>query len=178
MALKKTSETIQISTLVEQGVANAFEVYPTDLQLNPLDNEVFVVQGVKIDYLGILPSAAVGVATPGQFPVTEVAITTTRPTIMPSLANSNVLAYSNRQAVCMVNADGLATYFLAEQGPIDTPDSMLDYIGIIATNDFFVAVDSVNCLGAFDVAIRIYGYRAKADAATYAALVQSEVLSS
>ena len=49
MALKKTSDTIAISTLVEQGTVNAFEVNQIDLQLNPLDNEVFIVQAVNLD---------------------------------------------------------------------------------------------------------------------------------
>jgi hypothetical protein len=42
----------------------------------------------------------------------------------------------------------------------------------------FLAIDAFNASQITDVAIRVYGYRAKADAATYAALVQSEVLSS
>jgi hypothetical protein len=70
-------------------------------------------------------------------------------------------------------------YQYHERTPTDTPDANLDYIGIIATDNFFVSgTDSAFSIRDLDVAWRVYGYRAKADAATYAALVQSEVLSS
>lgn len=65
-----------------------------------------------------------------------------------------------------------------EQGPSDTPDANMDYIGIIATSDMFISVNSFATAALTQAAVRVYGYRAKADAATYAALVQSEVLSS
>ena len=53
----------------------------------------------------------------------------------------------------------------------------LDYIALISTNNFFVGVTSANTGVAQSVNGRVWGYRAKADASTYAALVQSEVLS-
>ena len=63
-------------------------------------------------------------------------------------------------------------------GFFETPAGTgLDYIGIIATNDFFVQIvgegntDPKSCRG------KMYGYRAVASADIYAALVQSEVLS-
>ena len=54
---------------------------------------------------------------------------------------------------------------------------MLDYVALIATNNFFVQIQGSGNAGAKSVAGRVYGYRARADASTYAALVQSEVLS-
>ena len=60
----------------------------------------------------------------------------------------------------------------------ETPTGMgLDYIGIIATNNFFIQLLGVNNLVAKDCEVRMYGVRARADASIYAALVQSEVLS-
>jgi hypothetical protein len=53
----------------------------------------------------------------------------------------------------------------------------LDYIGIIATNDFFVQLTGVGNTVAKKGHGKLYGYRAKASADIYAALVQSEVLS-
>ena len=61
---------------------------------------------------------------------------------------------------------------------LDTPPAALDYIGIIATDNFFVAINSANNVNAKGMNGRLWGYRARADASTYAALVQSEVLSS
>jgi hypothetical protein len=61
---------------------------------------------------------------------------------------------------------------------LDTPQGDLGYIALIATNDFFVQIQGRNNLAPKAGFGRMWGYRAKADAATYAALVQSEVLSS
>jgi len=61
---------------------------------------------------------------------------------------------------------------------METPPAMLDYIGIISTNDFFLQVQGSGNGGAKSIKAKVFGYRARADAATYAALVQSEVLSS
>jgi len=179
MALKRTSEVITISDRSDNGAAAAFAVRAIDLQLNPLDQEVFVVTGVKIDFMSYPPALALPLAGSFNFANEEVALSTTRPTSMPDLGDSNVLATASRFARYYINAAGeCLQYDLAENGPIDTPDSNLDYIGIVATSDIFVSIDAFNSSLVTDAAIRIYGYRAKADAATYAALVQSEVLSS
>ena len=60
---------------------------------------------------------------------------------------------------------------------LETPPATLEYIGIIATNDFFVQVQGTGNAGAKGVTGKLYGYRAVASADIYAALVQSEVLS-
>jgi hypothetical protein len=72
------------------------------------------------------------------------------------------------------------TFYTVQEQTSDVPDTNLDYMAIIATSDFFVGTTDtpLTIAGPVDVAYRIWGYRAKADAATYAALVQSEVLSS
>lgn len=179
MALKRSSEVITISNRSDNGVASTFAVTQIDLQLNPLDQEVFVVTGVKIDFLCYPPALAVPVVGSDNFANEEIAISTTRPTTMPDLGDSNVLAAASRYARYHVNAAGdVTSYAMEESSPTDTPDTNLDYIGIVATSDMFLAIDAFNASQITDVAIRVYGYRAKADAATYAALVQSEVLSS
>ena len=60
---------------------------------------------------------------------------------------------------------------------LETPPATLEYIGIIATNDFFVQVQGTGNLAPKGVSGKLYGYRAVASADIYAALVQSEVLS-
>jgi hypothetical protein len=59
----------------------------------------------------------------------------------------------------------------------ETPPATLEYIGIIATNDFFIQVRGANNTGIKGMDGKLYGYRAVASADIYAALVQSEVLS-
>ena len=59
----------------------------------------------------------------------------------------------------------------------ETPPSDLPYLAIIATNDFFMQVVGTNNNVVKTFSAKVYGYRARADAATYAALTQSELLS-
>ena len=47
--LKETSSLIQISALVVESAVNTFTQQQVDLQLNPLDNEVFVVYAIDIN---------------------------------------------------------------------------------------------------------------------------------
>ena len=94
---------------------------------------------------------------------------------MPSLSQSVVLAQSEFVIRAAGFVDGGVGF---SQHSMDTPPTGLDYIGIIATNDFFLQIIGSNNTGVRLMNAKVYGYRAKADAATYAALVQSEVLSS
>ena len=47
--LKETSSLIAIGASVTESAAGTFTTQKVDLQLNPLDNEVFVVYAVDID---------------------------------------------------------------------------------------------------------------------------------
>ena len=75
-----------------------------------------------------------------------------------------------------IRTDAVGGVAFATQA-LETPPATLEYIGIIATNDFFVQVEGTGNSAAKGVSGKLYGYRATADASTYAALVQSEVLS-
>jgi hypothetical protein len=59
----------------------------------------------------------------------------------------------------------------------ESPAVGMDYLAIIATNDFFVQVEGNGNAGLAFVNGKLYGYRAVADANTFSALVQSELLS-
>ena len=59
----------------------------------------------------------------------------------------------------------------------DAPATQLEYLGIIATNDFYVQIVGNNNIAAKAVSGRIYGVRATASADIFAALTQSELLS-
>lgn len=180
MALKSTSSPIVISTAFQQGVANTFEAVPVDLQLNPLDQEVFVVTAVKIDFDNLPftdnPGGAITDAVlSSSF---EVAVCKNRPSTMQTIGSSNVVAAS--QVFTLTTYDGSGNPLgttVFEQNPMDAPPSQLDYLDIIATDNFFIGLDGLNGLSASNGSVRLFGYRARADAATYAALVQSEMLS-
>jgi hypothetical protein len=176
MALKSTSSPIVISTAFAQGVANAFQVDSVDLQLNPLDQEVFVVTAVKIDF--DTRPYAIAVPSTSVIAAYEVSICKTRPAAMLTLASSNVVATDKLFNIQAFDATSdVLSNDVSQNSPMDTPPSQLEYLDIIATDSYFIAMDGTNTTGGASGSIRIFGYRARADAATYAALVQSEVLS-
>ena len=166
MALKKTSEVITISAAIDESAANTFTQSQVDLQLNPLDQEVFVVLAIDLN-----PAAPECITNTN----TEVrgSVSVTSRTTVGSIADSNVLA----EGSLAIRSDPVAAVGFSRM-PTEAPLAQLDYIGIIATNDFFLQVQGTNNSSAKSMNARLWGYRAKADAATYAALTQSEILSS
>lgn len=180
MALKRSSEIITISGQYS-NTTDGFTAEQTDLQLNPLDQEVFVVLAVKVDFTGPAPEP-IGSLPAGTFWNLRqpVAFTSTRPSGLVGLENSSCFATAQRTAVAqIVSGPDVSVYSLTEQNNTDVPDAEVPYIAIIATSDFFVSgSDDPSNLNNLNMSYKIYGYRARADSATYAALVQSEVLSS
>ena len=163
--LKQTSSLITISFGVTESAANTFTEEIVDLQLNPLDNEVFVVQAIDMDPSP--PDEIVGLNT-----ACDSSLSTVSRTTVGSLADTNVMAVGER---FIRSSGGAGVGF--ETISASSPSSLLEYIGIIATNDFAVQVEGRNNTNTMTVKGKLYGYRARADAAIYAALVQGEVLS-
>ena len=167
MGFKKTSATIAVSFLQTESAANTFTQDEIALQLDVLNNEIFVVLAVDIDLEA--PDALAGTNTE-----TGGSVTATSQTGVASLGNTNCIA----TAKDVIRAAGFADSgvgFSRAANQSYTGD--VDYISLIATNNFFVQLIGSANLVAKNVTGRLYGYRARADASTYAALVQSEVLS-
>jgi hypothetical protein len=163
--LKETSSIIAIGAEVIESAANTYTEQRVDLQLNPLDNEVFVVYAVDLDVLE--PNLVPGVDTN-----IKASISTTSRTDVGNLAASNVLAI-NRIEIQSAGGETARGQFSSDSAP----GTQLDYLAIISTNDFFVNIQGANNTGARSATARVYGVRARADASIYAALVQSELLS-
>jgi len=166
--LTKPSSPITVSFSVGESAANTYTENRVDLQLNVLDQEVFVVTGINLDILP--PDAVSGTDTRvrGQLSVTS-------QDAMRSLSTANVMAIVRDDIRALGFVDS-GVPFSAMYG--ESPAVGMDYLGIIATNDFFVAVEGAGNGGAKALTGKLYGYRAIADAATFAALTQSELLSS
>ena len=167
MALKRSSSTIVIGASVLESAANTYTQERVDLQLNPLDNEVFVVEAINMDTS--FPDGIAGTDTQ-----VTMAVTTTDQSTIGLLANSSTMARKASGIRAAGFADAAAAF---SESAGETPPSQLDYVAIISTNDFFLGIVGSGNVVAKSGAIKMYGYRAKADSATYAALVQSEVLS-
>ena len=166
--LKQSSSVVSIGFGVDESAANTFTQASVDLNLSPLDREVFVVLAVNLDPF-----------TPDNIDKTNTSVqcslTTTSQTGVANLSNANCIAASGN-FIRAVAGTGIACPF--QTGAFESPPSTLDYIGIIATNDFFIQVKGDGNGQARGMDGKLYGYRAIADADIYAALVQSEVLSS
>ena len=163
--LKETSSIIAISASVEETAANTFTSARVDLQLNPLDNEVFILYSLDVDLQEpeLIPATATSV---------RASLSTTSRTSVGGLANSNVMAASR-----IVTQDAAGGPVTNEFASDSAPSTQLEYLGIIATNDFFLNIQGYNNVNPKLMQARVYGVRAKADASIYAALVQSELLS-
>jgi hypothetical protein len=164
--LKQTSSLITIGAKVIESAASTFTEARVDLQLNPLDNEVFVVQAIDLE-------TASPDAIAGDNSSVNMSLTTTSQTQMPTFDQSAVLAINN----VIIRGAGYSDSGVGfETSSMNSPPTGMEYIGIIATNDFFLQVEGSRNLGAKSGTAKVYGYRARADASVYAALVQSELL--
>jgi hypothetical protein len=164
--LKETSGIVAISSRTDESAANTFTQSQIDLNLDPLNNEVFVV--VAIDLNPSFPEMVSGTNT-----ATQACLSVTSRTTMGFIEDNNVLA----SASAAIRADAPGNGVSFTQTSLETPPAMLEYIGIISTNDMFLSIQGTGNVDPKAVGCRVWGYRARADAAIYAALVQSEVLS-
>ena len=165
--LKETSSLIAIGFDVTETAPNTFTQDRVDLQLNPLDNEVFVVYAIDIDLKA--PDALAGVNT-----TMTASLTTTSRTAVSRLSDSACLAVKEHQIRAAGFVDGGVQ---VTTGSNESPATQLEYLGIISTNDFFVQIAGAGNTITHSLAGKVYGVRARADSSVYAALVQSEVLS-
>ena len=165
--LKQTSSVVAIGFNATETAANTFTQSTTDLNLSPLDREVFVVLAINLD--PFTPDVVAGTTS-----FVRSSLTTTSQLAVQEISESNCLANSNNTIrMGAGSVEGVPFQTLG----LETPPATLEFIGIIATNDFFVQVAGVGNTSAKAVNGKLYGYRAVADASIFAALVQSEVLS-
>ena len=162
--LKQSSSPVSIGFSVTESANNTFTQASVDLNMSPLDREVFVVTAINID-----PAAPEMI--PGTNTATDVVLTTTTQTTMTSLSNANCLAAAKLD----IRSSGVTAVSFTRL--VETPSAQLEYLGIIATNDFFVGIQGTNNALVKAASGKLYGYRTRATADIYAALVQSEVLS-
>ena len=165
--LKQSSSVVSIGFGTTETAPNTFTQASVDLNLSPLDREVFVVLAVNLDVEFPDAIAATDTRVSGS-------LTTTSQTAMPTLSNANCLATIREAIRAGGFVDGGVGFTTAA---LESPPSTLEYIGIIATNDFFLQVEGNANAGVKTLSGKLYGYRAVATADIYAALVQSEVLS-
>lgn len=179
--LTRNSSPIQVSASLSQTADNTFTFSEIDLTLNALDQEVFVVTQLNLDIEA--PDIRDDTVNGIQRITVHASLSSTERASVGSIANSNVIGAARRtvESYCNTIAPGQVAENIAVS--FDREDPLFaaqneDYIGIIATSNCYLNLDSAGNTSTKTVYARIYGYRAKMDAAGYAALVQSQVLSS
>jgi len=124
MALKRSSEIIKVGFSITESGANTFTQSEIDLQLNPLDNEVFVVVAADLD-----PSAPFNVA--GVNTQTAMSVSSTSLTGFGNINSPNVIS----NAVLDLRQDaGSLTGAPFSRTSLDSPVAALDYIAIIRSD--------------------------------------------
>tara|TARA_B100001029_G_C15043861_1_gene445636 strand:- start:636 stop:1139 length:504 start_codon:yes stop_codon:yes gene_type:complete len=166
MSFKKSSEVIAVSGRVEESAANTFTTQEINLSLDPLNNEVFVV--LAMDTALSAPDYIVGTNTGSLFQLSS-----TTQTAISGLEEPNVMLRTER----LIQSPGAGESLNWEHVAGESPQAVLDYVQIIATPNFHAQIQGSNNSNVMSCAYRVWGYRAQATASTYAALVQSEVLS-
>jgi hypothetical protein len=167
--LKQTSAPLVISFGLDESAANTFTEAQIAMQLNVLDREVMIITGVNLDCN--VPDAVAATDT-----AVAASLSSTTRTTVGTLEDSNVIAVSlDSIRAAGFGAPGSGVGFAAAFG--ESPAAGMDYLAIIATNDFFVQVLGAGNLAAKGVRGKLYCYRAIAEASVFAALTQSELLS-
>jgi hypothetical protein len=167
MGFKKTSDLIAVSFGLTESAPNTYTQEEIALQLDVLNNEIFVVLACDINLLPPDAIAATNTSTAGS-------VTSTSQTAIANLDSTNCIATARDFIQGAGFVDGGVGF---SRAAMESYTGDVDYIALIATNNFFVSVQGLNNAVAKATTGRVWGYRARADASTYAALVQSEVLS-
>ena len=165
--LTATSSVIAIGASITESAPNVYTQQAIDLNLDPLNYEVFVVLACNIDSGFPDAIAATNTSVKSQ-------VTTVTKAASVNIADNTCLAKLAQQIQAAGFVDGGVGF---SSQALESPPSTLEYVGIIATNDFFLAIEGTNNAAPKQASVKLYGYRARANATIYAALVQSEVLS-
>ena len=168
--LKPTSDTVIISGTVLESAPNSFTQETVDLQLDVLNREIFVVTAIDLNMS--LPDADV---TAGSENIVRGSLSTTQRTSMGTIADSNVMAAGRNVVVNDITLGAPAGVY--SDASTETPHAQLEYITLIATNDFHAQIQGDNNSKVKRMDFRVWGYRAQASADIFAALTQSELLS-
>lgn len=126
MGFKKTSDLIAVSFDISESAPNTYTQEEIALQLDVLNNEIFVVLAVDLNCAPPDAQAGVDSATSAQ-------VSSTTQANISNLGSTNILAVTERtiRAAGFVDSGVGFSHFSGE-----TPTAMLDYIGLIATNNF------------------------------------------
>jgi len=164
---KKTSQIFNIGARVTESAANTFTEAEIELPLSSLDREIFVVTDIVL-------SVPQHVVVANSKVVSDVQLTKTSVSNLRTINDPTVLS-KKRVALDNTVAPVMAVTEEAHPADMTSTGGSRDYLGVIATPQFYIQAWTQNGTTATTGAARITGYRAKASADLYAALVTEEL---
>ena len=168
--LKQTSPLFSVGAYIGESGPNTFTQLEVSLPLNTLDREVFVVTDVAVETsnpnLDALDTRSTGYVSKVQIPAAT----------DPGINDTGILCLRRTQIEYDAGTgNSVAFEFNSPMNVLGSTGSPTDYIGVIATPNWFLAIQGVNNTGTMWAAARLWGYRAQATADLYAALVTEEL---
>ena len=166
--ITQLSPLVTIGTTVTETAANTFTESEVELPLSSLNRQVFVITDIEgrldtPESPGIMAPATS--AMRGQ-------ISKSTQTAMLQFGDSDVLWRANKTIYGDV---GAMCYIPPEVNPRNSIGKLTeDYLDILASSNYFVAVEGVGQAAARVFSVKVTGYMAKVDADVYAALVVAE----
>ena len=167
--LKQNSSTIIISGSTVEGAANTYQQLELPLTLNVLDREVFVVTAIDLNMS--LPDADAA----NNETIVRGSLSSTSRLTVGTISDTNVFG-AGRNVIVSDVALNLPVGIFSDSST-ESPHAQLDYVAIIATNNFFAQIAGTGNTRVKAIDFRVWGYRAIASADVFAALTQSELLS-
>lgn len=162
MSYKWTSETFTIRARVTQAVANTFEEYQINLNLDSLSREILVVQRVDMDL-------AYPETIPGLYSAVTMSLANSGQVATINIDDPDCISAANAVIVGGI-ADGVS---FQEQAP-EAVNASDEPLYIVATDNLFLGIDSLNQTTAKSGYVLMHCRRAKADAGTYSAILTSQ----
>ena len=163
MGLTKKSEMITLVGSLEVPAAGTYTEDTINVPLSVTQQQVFVIQSVAFDCENTEAITATDTAMFLQ-------LTSTSQTGNIQLNNLNFMAGYDQQII----TDGAAFMQYIDSENPSRADLGGEPIGILFTDNLFFGASSTNQTTAHNARVRVVGYYAKADTATYVAGVASE----
>ncbi len=176
--LKSASDLLFISQELEMSGGGVSDTLEVNLPLNTLERQIFVVTDIQAY---VVDNAGQGSMQPNQDIDTSWSVATQNldPILAPAatgnIGNPRVLAAGGYSF--SVGANGTTQRYREWGTDNATTGTPSDYIGIIATPDYYIRgqFNDAAGFGRGTLYVRVVGYMAIANADTYAALVTQEV---
>lgn len=166
MGLKQITDLVNIGGTVTENAANTYTEAIVNINLSPVDRQVFVITDVQ--FTSTEPEAILGVNTQCLYQVSKTPQTGMLTAQSPDLVSrGQKRIYSGTAEFAYAETD--FSHASASTGGRN------DYLMILATEDAHIAVAGLNNVGVMSASCRVTGYFATADAATYNSLVLSEL---